>query len=254
VPSDVGSERTAPDALRVLLLRASDTLGQYLPDPSQGTFETMRRELPGVLSRPVELQHDRFYSHFPKSAGHAEAAARASGADVIIVAAHSLAFSMPSLGARLVQLFGWRIGRWLERRIWEADTRARKGGLLAKVREPVRTFGSRVIGTALHATVEETIRDYSETIRRLVRIETADVIVVGTMTWTPDAEVALHQELNKGLLAACEKHRCTWVDRMAILQSLGADAFQTEREATSPLFHRKVADALMEAVGERGGR
>ena len=98
--------------MKVMILGASDTLGTYLPDRSQGTFPILARELPAVLNEPVEVSHMRFYSHFKNAPQHAFTNVRERAPDILVVAAHSMAFTGASVGARLVHLFGWKTGRW----------------------------------------------------------------------------------------------------------------------------------------------
>ncbi|MBI5947512.1 MAG: hypothetical protein HY875_05200 [Chloroflexi bacterium] len=234
--------------MKVLMIGASDTLGTYLPDPSQGTFSILARELPPLLHDSVEVAHMRFYSHFPKAPEHAESSVRDRAPDVTIIAAHSMAFATPSVGARLVHIFGWKAGRWLERRIWDADARARKGGILAPLRDPARAVAYRVIGVSTFASVEETIRHYGETMKRLARFEDMQVIVLGTFQPRRDGDIAPHVQLNTGLAALAREHRLKWIDRQAIVTSLGDDAFQPGGRYSTALVHRKVADAVIDAV------
>ncbi len=234
--------------MKVLIVGASDTLGTYLPDPSQGMRGILASELPVRLKQPVDVDHMRFFSHFPKAPEHAFANVRERAPDVTVLAAHSMAFATPSLGARLVHIFGWKAGRWIERRIWDADSRARKGGILAPLRGPARAIAYRVIGTSTYTGVEETIRHYSETVNLLARIEDMQLVVVGTFQRRRDGDVAPHAQLNAALATVAAARRVAWVDRQAIVSSLGDDAFQANGEYSTPLLHRKVADAIMAAV------
>ena len=231
--------------MKVMIIGASDTLGTYLPNPSQGTFGILSRELPLVLNEPVEVTHMRFYSHFPNAPEHALASVREREIDIAVIAAHSLAFSTPSLGARLIHLFGWRVGRWLERRIWDADQKARKGGVLGAVREPARALAYRVFGTATYSSVEETIRRYADTIGLLARVEDLQLILLGTFQPRRDGELAPHLQLNAGLASIARARHIPWIDRQAIVTELGSDAFQPSGLYSTPLVHKKVAEAVL---------
>jgi len=234
--------------MKVVVLGASDTLGTYLPDRSMGTFAILSRELPALFQEPVEVSHARFYSHFPKAPEHAVTTVREREADIAIVAAHSLAFATPSLGARLIHLFGWRVGRWIERRIWDMDGRAKQGGLLGKIRRPVRATAYRAIGTATYATVEETIEHYAQTVGQLARIEDLQILLLGTFQPRRDGELGPNRQLNAGLASIAAARRIGWIDRQEIVSGLGPDAFQESGRYSSPLTHRKVADAVLAAL------
>lgn len=234
--------------MKVLVIGASDTLGTYLADRSMGTFGILSRELPVLFKEPVDVSHVRFYSHFPKAPEHAVATVREREADIAIVAAHSLAFATPSLGARLIHLFGWRVGRWMERRIWDMDGRAKSGGFLGKVRGPVRAAAYKVIGTATYASVDETIERYSQTIGQLARIEDLQIVLLGTFQPRRDGELGPHLQLNAGLASIAAARRIRWIDRQEIVSGLGPDAFQESGLYSTPLTHRKVADAVIAAL------
>lgn len=234
--------------MKVLIIGASDTLGTYLPDPSQGTFKTLERELPLVLNESVEVTHMRFYSHSPKAPEHAQTSVRARGPDVVVIAAHSLAFSTPTLGARLIHLLGWRVGRWIERRVWDADARAKQGGILGPLRSPARTIAHRVIGTSTYASVDDTILHYSETIRLLARFEDMQVIVLGTFHPFRGGDTTPHVQLNAGLATVAATHRLHWLDRQALVTGLGDAAFQPSGRYSTALVHRKVADFVISAI------
>lgn len=234
--------------MKVLVIGASDTLGTYLPDPSEGTFNILVRELPALLNEAVTVSHMRFYSHFPNAPKHALAHVRERAPDITIVAAHSMAFSTQSVGARLVHIFGWKVGRWLERRIWDADARAQKGGILGRVRAPAQRAAHRIIGTAPYASVEDTVRRYGETIGLLARIEEMELLLLGTFQPRRDGEVEPHVRLNAGLAAIAAARRLRWIDRQAIVAGLGEAAFQANGRYSTPLVHRKVADAILAAL------
>jgi hypothetical protein len=234
--------------MKVLIVGASDTLGTYLPDPSQGTFSILRRELPILMKDSVEVSHMRFYSHFPNAPEHALSNVRQRAPDITVIAAHSMAFATPSVGARLVHIFGWKIGRWLERRIWDADARARKGGILTPFRRPVQVLAYRIIGTSTFASVEDTVRRYGETIGLLARIEDMELVMLGTFQPRRDGDVAPHAQLNAGLAAIAAARRIRWIDRQAIVTGLGDAAFQGNGQYSTPLVHRRVADAIMAAI------
>ena len=234
--------------MKVLLLGASDTLGTYLPDPSQGTLSILARELPEVLHAPVEVTHHRFYSHAKDAPEHALSNVRHYSPDITIIAAHSMAFNRPSVGARLIDVFGWRLGRWLELRIWAADRRARKSRAFARVHRRARRLAHRTIGTATYESVEDTIACYSETIALLAPIEEMQLVILGTFQHVRDGELGPHVRLNDGLAAVAAARRLPWIDRQAIVTGLGADAFQPNGLFSSPLLHRKVADAVLASV------
>lgn len=234
--------------MRVLIIGASDTLGTYLPDPSQGTFPILARELPTALHEPVEVSHMRFYSHFKNAPEHAFANVRQRAPDIAVVAAHSMAFTTPSVSARLVHLVGWKTGRWLERRIWAFDRRARTSALAARVRRPAKTLAHRTIGTATYASVEDTIRDYSETIARLSRIEDMQLLLLGTFQPRRDGDVTPHAQLNAGLARTAAARRVPWIDRQEIVGELGDSAFQPNGQFSTPAMHRAVADAVISAL------
>ena len=234
--------------MRVLVIGASDTLGTYLPDPAEGTFGILARELSGVLGAPAEVSHMRFYSHFKNAPQHAAASVATRAPDIAIVAAHSMAFATPSIGARLVHLFGWKVGRWLERRIWRADASARRHRVVAGVRKPARAVVHRLVGPVPYATVEATIRHYAETISLLSRVEDMELVVLGTFQHRRGGDIAPHAKLNEGLAAIAAAHRVPWIDRQAIVTALGDQAFQPNGEYSSPLTHRKVADAVLAAL------
>ncbi len=231
--------------MKVLIIGASDTLGTYLPDPSQGTFNILARELPLLMNQSVEVSHMRFYSHFPNAPEHALTNVRDRAPDITVVAAHSMAFATPSVGARLVHFFGWKTGRWLERRIWDADARARKGGILAPLRRPSQRLAYRIIGTSTYASVEDTIRRYGETIGLLARIEDMQLLILGTFQPRRDGDVTPHVQLNDGLAAVAAARRVGWIDRQAIVTGLGDAAFQANGRYSTPLVHRNVAAAVM---------
>ena len=234
--------------MNVMLIGASDTLGTYLPDRSQGTFATLQRELPAALRTDVEVTHMRFYSHFPNAPQHALRNVQQRAPDVAVVAAQSMAFGSPSVAGRLVHLFGWKTGRWLERRIWDADRRARQGNPIGKVREPLRTLVVHTIGTATYATVDQTIGHYSETIGLLARVEQMQLLVLGTFQPRRDGATEPGVKLNAGLAKAAEAHRAPWIDRQALVDGLGPDAYQPNGLHSTPLVHRKVADAVIAAI------
>jgi len=238
--------------LKVLVMGASDTLGSYLPDPSEGTFNILARELPDVLHDSVEVSHMRFYSHFKNSPGHAAASVRERSPDITILAAHSMAFSTESVGARLVHLFGWKTGRWLERRIWAADAEARKGGIAARVQNPARGYARRLIGTTTYSSVEATIGHYAETVGLLARLEDMELLLLGTFQPRRDGEIEPHARLNRGLAGVAAARRIGWIDRQEIVSNLGADAFQSNGLYSTPLTHRKVADAVIASLARRG--
>jgi hypothetical protein len=50
------------------------------------------------------------------------------------------------------------------------------------------------------------------------------------------------------LAAAAAARRVKWIDRQALVSSLGPDAFQPNGRYSSPLVHRKVADAVIAAL------
>jgi|GEM_PF-4403791 len=235
-----------------MVIGASDTLGTYLPDPSQGTFPILARELPGRLhGEAVEVSHLRFYSHAKDAARFASAQVLEQAPDVVVLAAHSMAFGTPSVGARLIHLFGWSIGRSMERRIWAFDRKARTSRLAAAVRKPARRLAHRTVGVATYASVEDTIRDYGETISLLARIEDLQVIVLGTFQPRRDGDTGPGIQLNAGLAKVAAAHRLTWIDRQAIVTGLGAAAFQPNGLYSSPLVHRAVADAVLDAIARQ---
>ncbi len=234
--------------MKVLIIGASDTLGTYLPDPSQGTFNILSRELPAVLNEPVEISHMRFYSHFKNAPQHALDSVRSRRPDITVIAAQSMAFNTPSVGARLVHIFGWKVGRWLERRIWDADARAANGGIVDRLRVPAQRFARRIIGTATYASVEDTVRHYTETIALLARIEDMQLLVLGTFQPRRDGSLGPHLRLNEGLAAFAAARRLCWIDRQGIVSSLGDASFQANGQYSTPLLHRKVADAVIEGI------
>lgn len=230
------------------MIGASDTLGNYLPDRSQGTFSILARELPALMNDAVEVSHMRFYSHFKNAPEHALTNVRLRSPDVAIIAAHSMAFTTPSVAARLVNLFGWKTGRWLERRIWDADRVARKHRTVSRFQKPARSLAHRTVGMSTYASVEETIATYAETVGLLARIEDMQIILLGTFQPRRDGEVAPHTQLNAGLAEVAKARRLAWIDRQAIVTGLGTDAFQENGRYSTPLVHRKVAEAVMAAV------
>lgn len=234
--------------MKVLMIGASDTLGTYLPDRSQGTFNTLARELPGLVNEPVEVSHMRFYSHFKDAPQHALANVTERAPDVAVIAAHSMAFTRPSVAARLVHLFGWKTGRWLERRIWDADRLARRNRAVRKLQKPARAVAHRTIGTTVYASVEDTIKTYGETVGRLARIEDMQIILLGTFQPRRDGEIAPHARLNAGLAEVAAKYRLPWIDRQELVNGLGPSAFQENGQFSTALVHRKVADAIIAAI------
>lgn len=234
--------------MKVLIIGASDTLGTYLPDPTQGTFPILARELPAALHADVEVSHMRFYSHFKNAPQHALTNVRQRAPDITVIAAHSMAFTAPSVSGRLVHIFGWKTGRWLERRIWDFDARARKGGLARRIRRPVQGLAHRTVGVAPYASVDDTIGHYSETIGLLARIEDMQLLVLGTFQPRRGGEIAPHARLNEGLAAATAARRIGWIDRQAIVTSLGEAAFQPNGRYSTGLVHRTVADAVIAAL------
>lgn len=234
--------------MKVLMIGASDTLGTYLPDRSQGTFNILARELPALVNEPVEVSHMRFYSHFKNAPAHAVTNVRERAPDVAVIAAHSMAFTTPSVSARLVHLFGWKTGRWIERRIWDADRTARKNRLVAKVQGPARSLAHHTVGRGTYATVEDTIRTYGETVALLARIEEMQIILLGTFQPRREGDIAPHAQLNRGLAEVAAKHRIPWIDRQELVSGLGGAAFQENGRYSSPLTHRTVADAVMTAI------
>lgn len=234
--------------MKVLIIGASDTLGTYLPDPSEGTFNILARELPAVLNEPVEISHMRFYSHFKNAPQHALTNVRSRAPDITVIAAQSMAFNTPSVGARLVHLFGWKVGRWLERRIWDADGRAANGRVVSRLRVPAQRFAHRIIGTTTYATVEDTIRHYTQTIALLARIEDMQLLVLGTFQPRREGDLAPHLQLNEGLAAFAASRRLYWIDRQDIVTRLGDASFQANGQYSTPLLHRKVADAVIEGI------
>jgi hypothetical protein len=234
--------------VKVLIIGASDTLGTYLPDPTQGTFPILARELPAALRAEVEVSHMRFYSHFKNAPQHALTNVRQRAPDITVVAAHSMAFTAPSVSGRLVHIFGWKTGRWLERRIWDFDARARRGGVAARLRKPAQKVAHRTVGVAPYASVKDTIGHYTETIGLLSRIEEMQLLVLGTFQPRRDGELAPHARLNAGLAAATTARRIDWIDRQAIVTSLGEAAFQPNGRYSTPLVHRAVADAVIAAL------
>jgi hypothetical protein len=208
----------------------------------------LARELPEVLHAPVEVTHHRFYSHAKDAPEHALSNVRHYSPDITIIAAHSMAFNRPSVGARLIDVFGWRLGRWLELRIWAADRRARKSRAFARVHRRARRLAHRTIGTATYESVEDTIACYSETIALLAPIEEMQLVILGTFQHVRDGELGPHVRLNDGLAAVAAARRLPWIDRQAIVTGLGADAFQPNGLFSSPLLHRKVADAVLASV------
>src|SRR5262249_24116198 len=135
-----------------------------------------------------------------------------------------------------------------ERRIWDAEWRARQGSPIAKLRDPVRAAIAKTVGTATFATVDQTIGHYAETIGLLARVEHMQLLVLGTFQPRRDGATAPGIQLNPGLAKAAERHRAPWIDRQAIVTGLGADAFQPNGRYSTPLVHRKVADAVVAAV------
>lgn len=236
--------------MKILIIGASDTLGNYLPDRSESTFNVLARELPVLMNETVEVSHMRFYSHFKNAPEHALRNVRLRAPDITVVAAHSMAFTTPSVGARLVHIFGWKTGRWLERRIWDADRRARKGGIWARVRKPSRSLFHHTIGTTTYASVEDTIRSYGKTIGLLARIEDMQLVLLGTFQPRRDGEITPHAQLNAGLAAVAAARRIGWIDRQLIVTGLGGAAFQANGLFSTPLVHRKVAEAVMAAVAK----
>ena len=234
--------------MKVLILGASDTLGTYLPDPSQGTFNILARELPAALKEPVEVSHMRFYSHFKNAPQHALTNVRQRAPDITVIAAHSMAFSAPSVAGRLVQTFGWKTGRWLERRIWDVDRKARTSAVVRRIRTPAKSLAHRTIGVAPYASVEDTIAHYAETIGLLARIEDMELLVLGTFQPRRDGDIAPHAQLNAGLEKVANARRLAWIDRQAIVTGLGDAAFQPNGRYSTPLTHRTVADAVIAAL------
>lgn len=234
--------------MKVLMIGASDTLGTYLPDRSQGTFNILARELPALVNEPVEVSHMRFYSHFKNAPEHAVINVRERVPDVAVIAAHSMAFTTPSVSARLVHLFGWKTGRWIERRIWAADRLARKRGIVARLQKPARSVAHHTIGTATYASVDDTIRTYGETVGLLARIEEMQIVLLGTFQPRREGDITPHARLNAGLAEVAAKHRIPWIDRQALVSGLGDAAFQENGRFSSPLTHRTVADAVMAAM------
>lgn len=234
--------------MKVLVVGASDTLGTYLPDPSEGTFNILKRELPGVLGTEVEVSHMRFYSHFKNAPQHAMANVQSRSPDITILAAHSMAFNTPSVAARLVHIFGWKVGRWLERRIWDADRRARKGGIVGRMQGPARGVAHRTIGRTVYASVEDTIGHYAETLGLLARIEEMQLIVLGTFQPRRDGELGPHLQLNAGLAGVAAARRLAWIDRQTLVTGLGDAAFQSNGRYSTALTHRTVADAILAEI------
>jgi hypothetical protein len=159
-----------------------------------------------------------------------------------------MAFTTPTVGARLVHMFGWKTGRWLERRIWDFDRLARKRAVARWIHRPAKGLAHRTVGTAVHASVDATNRDYAETLALLTRIEDMQILLLGTFQPRRDGDVAPHAQLNAGLARAAALRRVRWIDRQEIVAGLGADAVQSNGLYSTPALHRAVADAVITAL------
>lgn len=239
--------------VKILIIGASDSDGSNLPDPSRGWRMTLQRELPPLIGEAVELPYARFYTYVPGAEPYIDRQIRRHQPDVTIVAATAAGFAYPMVGARLINLLGWRTGRWFERRIhsWDGSA-AHSDGPNRRLHDAAQWVAHRTIGASGYTTLEATLSGYGSLIDRLARDEQTRVVIMGAThpagalrERAPGATTAIDQ-FNSALSAKTRTRHFEWLDRQALTAELSDDdVMQRDGLHKTAAFHRHIADALL---------
>lgn len=213
---------------QLLVLGTSGTAGTGL-GPDGHTWAELVREGLAANEGEVELTLRRFYVHIGNPFEFLERELARIQPDYIALQCTAYPATQKTVAHRVNRLLGKRLADWTEARVLTVDKATRrKGPVRHRVNRAGHIVARRVVGTAPMVPYRSLVDGYLKAIDRVARVESAQVVVIGTGAASPghqrnNREVDQIKERFDGELSAAAKRKhLAWVSSAEATRDAGA--------------------------------